>query len=69
MSNYNRYTIIAFIPDREKPVKWNSVYSLKSAAESLTRLFPDWIYMNVYERGTRNYLKRLYRENDIPKFI
>jgi len=27
----------------------------------LTRKFPDWAYINVYDQETRRYLRRIYR--------
>ncbi|MFY0643171.1 MAG: hypothetical protein JXR19_01755 [Bacteroidia bacterium] len=69
MSNpYNRYSIVVFFPKRN-PLKWTYVYSIKSAAESLTNSFPTWKHMNVYDRKSGEFLKQFRPHHEIPKFI
>ena len=68
MAHKNDYSIIAFFPNRT-PLKWQFVHSLKSVEKSLNEKHPDWLYMNVYDRRTRQYLKRFYKGNDIPDFL
>ncbi len=68
MSHKNDYSIIAFFPD-EKPKKWEFVHTINSIALMLNEKHPNWLYINVYERRTKKYLKRFYKYAIIPAFV
>lgn len=51
------------------PKKWKYVTDLKSFSGFLTRDHATWKYFNVYEKGTKNYLKRFYSGNVVPKVL
>lgn len=68
MSHKNDYSVIAFFPE-EKPKKWEFVHKLNSIATLLNEKYPTWVYLNVYERRTKKYLKRFYKNSPIPDFI
>jgi len=51
------------------PKTWKYVRDLKSFAEFLNRDHPLWKYFNVYEKGSKKYLRRFYFDNVIPKVL
>lgn len=69
MAHKNDYSIIVFLENSDKPKSWTYVHNLNGFASFLDNKHPTWKYMNVYERRTRNFLKRLYRGNQIPSFL
>ena len=69
MAHKNDYSIVAFLADKTKPKSWTYVHNLQAFASFLDEKFPDWEYINVYERRTRKYLKRFYKGNSIPQFL
>jgi hypothetical protein len=51
------------------PKKWKYVTDLGAFAAFLSRDHASWKYINVYEKGTKIYLKRFYPGNVIPKVL
>jgi hypothetical protein len=51
------------------PKKWKYVTDLKSFAAFLSKSHPSWKYFNVYQKGTKIYLKRFYPGNLVPKVL
>ena len=64
--NKNDYSIIAFDNHGNVVKSWTFVHGLYKTALDLNRLTPTWCYMNVYNRRTRSFMKRYYRNNYIP---
>ena len=62
------YECQAFFPNGY-PKMWKYVRDLKSFAQFLSKDHPSWKYFNVYEKGTKNYLKRFYPGNSFPKTL
>ena len=54
----NDYSVIAFFPDKSAK-KWNYVHKLNGFINFLDLKFPLWDYVNVYDRRTRDYIKRI----------
>ena len=54
----NDYSVIAFFPDKSAK-KWNYVHKLNGFVNFLNQKFPLWEYINVYDRRTREYLRRI----------
>jgi hypothetical protein len=51
------------------PKKWKYVTNLESFTQFLNRNHSSWKYFNVYEKGSKNYLKRFYPGNLVPKVL
>jgi hypothetical protein len=68
MKNKFMCACIVFFPN-ETPKRWKYVTDLKSFAQVLSKDHPSWKYFNVYEKGTKQYLKRFYPGNSIPKTL
>ena len=68
MHKTKMYECTAFFPSGH-PKKWKYVRDLKSFSNFLTKDHPSWKYFNVYEKGTKIYLKRFYPGNLIPKIL
>lgn len=62
------YECQAFFPEGF-PKKWKYVTDLKSFAGFLSKSHPQWKYFNVYQKGTKQYLKRFYPGNLVPKAL
>lgn len=62
------YECTAFFPSGF-PKKWKYVTNLESFSQFLSRDHGLWKYFNVYEKGTKQYLKRFYPGNAIPKVL
>ena len=62
------YECQAFFPEGY-PKKWKYVTDLKSFAGFLSTSHPQWKYFNVYQKGTKQYLKRFYPGNLVPKTL
>ena len=45
------------------------VHKLNGFAMFLDKEHSEWKYFNVYDRRTRQYLKRFYKGNLIPDFL
>ena len=68
MKHKNDYSVIAFLSTGEVK-KWQFVHSLKGFAVFLDQKHPAWMYMNVYNRRTGNFLKRIYKGDTVPDFL
>jgi hypothetical protein len=68
MEHKNDYSVIACFKD-SKAKKWSFVHNLNKFSKFLNKDHATWEYFNVYERSTRNFLKRFYPGNDIPPFL
>jgi hypothetical protein len=68
MNNTKMYACFAFFPNGDVK-RWKYVRNLKSFGEFLTKVHSGWKYFNVYDKGTKSYLKRFYPGNLIPKVI
>ncbi len=68
MPNRKMFACFAFFQNGDVK-KWKYVTNLKSFEQFLTKNYPTWKYINVYDKGTKQYLKRFYPGNVIPKII
>src|SRR5215831_13601163 len=68
MSDKKMYECTVFFP-AGYPKTWKYVRDLKTFGEFLNRDHPTWKYFNVYEKGSKKYLKRFYFDNIIPKVL
>lgn len=68
MVHKNDYAVIAFF-NNQKPKKWGFVHKLTTFRKFLDRDHSGWIYLNVYNRRTKEYLKRLEKEDVFPDFL
>ena len=68
MVNRKMYACFVFFPNGEVK-RWKYVTDLKSFEQFLSKTHPSWKYMNVYEKSTKQYLKRFYPGNIIPKIL
>jgi len=62
------YECAAFFSEGH-PKRWKYVKDLKSFAAFLSKSHHGWKYFNVYEKGTKAYLKRFYPDNPVPKVL
>lgn len=62
------YACFAFFPDGSVK-RWKYVTNLESFAAFLSKSHPTWKYFNVYDKGTKGYLKRFYTGNAVPKAL
>lgn len=62
------YACFAFFPDGSVK-RWKYVTDLYSFSQFLTKSHSTWKYFNVYEKGTKVYLKRFYPGNPVPKIL
>jgi hypothetical protein len=62
------YECTAFFPSGF-PKKWKYVTNLESFSRFLSKDHSEWKYFNVYDKGTKQYLKRFYPGNAIPKVL
>ena len=68
MVNRKMYACFVFFPNGEVK-RWKYVTDLKSFEQFLSKSHPSWKYLNVYDKGTKQYLKRFYPGNIIPKIL
>ena len=68
MHKKKMYACIAFFPNGEVK-RWKYVRDLKSFGDFLNKDHSTWKYFNVYDKGTKQYLKRFYSGNIIPKVL
>ena len=64
--NRNDYSIIAFTVENELILKWHSVHNLYNSKKKLIELYSQFGYMNVYNKRTKQFLKRYYKEEYTP---
>jgi len=62
------YACFAFFSNGEVK-RWKYVRDLKSFGDFLNKDHSSWKYFNVYDKGTRKYMKRFYPGNSIPKVL
>ncbi len=68
MHKNKMYACFAFFTDGTVK-RWKYVTDLKSFSEFLAKSHPSWKYFNVYDKGTKAYLKRFYPGNLVPKIL
>jgi hypothetical protein len=68
MHKSKMYACIVFFATGEVK-RWKYVRDLQSFSRFLLRDHASWKYFNVYEKGSKKYLKRFYPENVIPKCL
>jgi hypothetical protein len=68
MHKTKMYECQAFFPTGF-PKKWKYVTNLKTFSDFLSKDHPTWKYFNVYEKGSKAYLKRFYTGNPVPKVL
>lgn len=62
------YACLAYFPSGEVK-KWKYVRDMQSFAQFLSKSHATWKYFNVYDKGTKAYLKRFYPGNMVPKVL
>lgn len=65
----NDYSVIVFLENEKKPKKWEFVHKLNGFSMFLSKKHPTWLYMNVYERRNRKFLKQFKKGVFVPPFI
>ena len=68
MGHKNDYSAVVFLSTGEVK-KWTFVHRLDGFVKFLNDKHSDWLYMNVYDRRKREYLKRFYKGNLVPDFL
>lgn len=69
MHDHNKdYSIIAFFED-QKPKKWQYVHKLNGISIYLNKNHSTWLYFNVYDRRSGQYLKRFKKNDYVPAFL
>jgi len=70
MRHKNDYSIIVFFDDNTKPKKWSFIHKLSTTRRNFLDVkHVNWIYVNVYDRRKRTFIKRLAKEDVFPDFI
>ena len=71
MNRKNDYSVIVFTRENAFLVKVQYVHNLYKCSQWLSNSvnYNNWHYINVYDRRTGHYLKRLYRNDFIPPFL
>jgi len=62
------YACFVFFPDGSVK-RWKYVTNLATFGAFLSKSHPTWKYFNVYDKGTKAYLKRFYPGHLIPKVL
>lgn len=67
----NDYSITIFSRNNEFLGKMEFVHNLYKASQWLTysRNYSNWHYINIYDRRTKQYLTRRYRNEFIEQFL
>jgi len=55
------YNVIVFVRGRE-PLKYRKVNNFVTLQKWLSARF-DWVYMNIYDKKTREYVRRITRSS------
>jgi hypothetical protein len=63
------YACIVFFAGSTLPKKWKYVRDLQSFTRFLNREHASWQHMNVYQKGTKLFLKRFYPSSSVPKTL
>lgn len=67
----NNYTITVFTKENQFLIKLEFVHNLYKTSQwlSSSQNFKNWYYFNVYDRRTKQFLKRIYKNEFIPPFL
>jgi hypothetical protein len=68
MNKTKMYACFAFFPSGEVK-RWKYVTDLKSFGQFLDKDHSLWKYFNVYDKGSKQYIRRFYPGNVIPKVL
>jgi hypothetical protein len=68
MGHKNDYSVIAFFQN-EKPKKWTYVHKISGIVKYIDSTWPDWLYINVYNRRTRQFLRQFTKGSFVPDFL
>jgi hypothetical protein len=68
MKHRNDYSVITFLSTGEVK-KWKFVHALKGFKSFLDHKHPSWMYMNIYNRRTGEFLKRIGKDQQVPDFL
>lgn len=68
MHKSKMYACFAFFPNGDVK-RWKYVTNLESFGKFLSKSHPSWKYFNVYDKGTKQFVKRFYPGNSIPKVL
>ncbi len=68
MHKTKMYACFAFFPDGSVK-RWKYVTSLTGFMLFLSKSHPAWKYFNVYEKGSKQFLKRFYPGNTVPAIL
>ena len=68
MKHRNDYSVIVFLSTGEVK-KWSFINKLGDFTKFLDSKHSEWIYMNVYNRRTREYLRRFYKGDKVPNYL
>lgn len=70
MAHKNDYSIIVFFDNTPKPKKWSFIHKLSTTRRNFLDVkHSNWIYINVYDRRTKAFIKRLNKEDVFPDFL
>jgi len=69
MEHKNDYSVLVYFPNDKKPKRWTYVDKLNGFGMFLNKSHPTWLYMNVYNRRTRDFMKQFKNGNFIPAYI
>ena len=65
----NDYSVIVFLENEKKPKKWTYVHKLNGFSMFLNKNHDNWLYMNVYNRRSGQFMKQFKRGVFVPAFI
>lgn len=65
----NDYSVIVFLENETKPKKWTYVHKLNGFSMFLNKNHDKWLYMNVYNRRSGQFMKQFKRGVFVPAFI
>ncbi|MAX71362.1 MAG: hypothetical protein CMC76_09725 [Flavobacteriaceae bacterium] len=69
LKNKNDYSVIVFFENSPKPKKWAYVHKLNGFAMFLDKKHSDWLYMNVYNRRSGQFMKQIKKGTFIPQTL
>jgi hypothetical protein len=69
LKNKNDYSVIVFLENQSKPKKWEYVDKLNGFAMFLDKKHATWLYMNVYNRRSGQFMKQLKKGTFIPQSL
>jgi len=65
----NDYSVIVFLENQTKPKKWEFVHKLNGFSMFLNKKHSNWLYMNVYNRRSGQFMKQFKKGVFVPPFI